>query len=675
VLTGCSANFDPKLTGPVPSNFTGSIQGMVHGGQGPIYNAAVYVFETGRTGYPSASVAGNQSIIGSTGSYSGIVNGTNYGNYVLTNAQGLFTIPTFTCTNQNDVIYLVSVGGQPIAGTTNTSATEMAAMGLCPSAGASSATANFPFVTINEVSTAAMAYAFGGFTLAGYDFSHISTSATNIAGIDNAYTNFTILDTVTSNNGANSTSPIDSANITLHAYTKLNTMANVLADCVNSGGTTSTSAPCYTLFQNATSNGVANGGTIPTDTASAMINITHNVQSNVSTIYGLASNSYAPYGPTLSAAPSDFSMSIQYNASGMYDPYQIAIDSTGAVYALSQYTSTGSTSPAITKFTQGAGYVGNTSLSSLSSLAIDQNNNILIVNQNSNLPVVAEYASSNTAALGSASSSPPVFSTAPAIGSNVYVAPTILVGPTNNVELDTFNAIYNAPYSSGSYGASSLLTGSNASSAYGFAADGIGTTWFVSSAPETSQKVNSAGTFASTSIGTSTPLYEAIDAKGRAVVLGFTTAGDSPAVVWLMSTTDVSIIASSALDGSLAGTGGSPSNPAIDGLGNVWVSNVTSGYCRVQSLTTSVTAVYINYGIYVDANAATSGNCVHDSDQIYSPAVDQSGNLWVPVRAPSNFAVSGYLSEILGVGAPTIQPLSVQTKKLLPTNTSFDIRP
>jgi hypothetical protein len=53
-------------------------------------------------------------------------------------------------------------------------------------------------------------------------------------------------------------------------------------------------------------------------------------------------------------------------------------------------------------------------------------------------------------------------------------------------------------------------------------------------------------------------------------------------------------------------------------------------------------------------------------------SVDQGGNLWVAVRRGSN---SGYMVEDIGVAGPTIQPLSVQSEKLLPTNTSFINRP
>jgi len=54
--------------------------------------------------------------------------------------------------------------------------------------------------------------------------------------------------------------------------------------------------------------------------------------------------------------------------------------------------------------------------------------------------------------------------------------------------------------------------------------------------------------------------------------------------------------------------------------------------------------------------------------------IDPSGNLWSTV-AQQYSADPGYVAEVLGVAAPTITPLSLQTLKEVPTNNSMDIRP
>jgi hypothetical protein len=339
-ITGCSGSFDPKLSGGEPATGASGItfKGHIQGGQAPIYAANIYVFQTGELGYPGPGVVANQSIITSTaaGTFNGAVNGNSYGAHVNTDSNGNFSFTLNNCTPGAGV-YIVSYGGQPIFGTQNIAAGEMASMGVCPATSTTGLFANNPFVNVNEVSTVAFAYAVGGFTAAGYDFSHISTSATNLAAMQNAFNLAQQLFSISTTGGAN-TGSATMPGATFPAA-KINTMANIVADCINSGGVTGSSSPCYTLLENATSNGTAGSGVIPSDTASALINITHYVQSNVSAIYALASNIYAPYSPTLTAQPSDFVMSIDYYASAMYDPYQVAIDGNGNVYALSDANS------------------------------------------------------------------------------------------------------------------------------------------------------------------------------------------------------------------------------------------------------------------------------------------------------------------------------------------------
>ena len=78
---------------------------------------------------------------------------------------------------------------------------------------------------------------------------------------------------------------------------RCNTLANILAACVNTPGTTSA---CSTLFTNALPGGTT--GTQPTDTATAAIDIAHNPAANITALYGLATAN-PPFSPALSAQP------------------------------------------------------------------------------------------------------------------------------------------------------------------------------------------------------------------------------------------------------------------------------------------------------------------------------------------------------------------------------------
>ena len=143
-------------------------------------------------------------------------------------------------------MYLYSIGGtqggvaNPVAG--------LLAAGNCPSGG------SFPsglYVVVNEVSTIATAYALAGFAT---DALHISSSGTPLAqtGIFNADANALNLENIATGT-ALTTTPAGNGTV---PQTTINTLANILAACVNSNGaSTGPTNPtaCYTLFNDAES--------------------------------------------------------------------------------------------------------------------------------------------------------------------------------------------------------------------------------------------------------------------------------------------------------------------------------------------------------------------------------------------------------------------------------------
>jgi len=112
--------------------------------------------------------------------------------------------------------------------------------------------------------------------------------------------------------------------------TLLNTLGNVLANCVDSANTYNAaesiyssgtaSTQCSTLFTNATSDGTTSGAK-PNDTATAAINIarypggTTSNTSEVSNIYNSISGN-VPFQPNLSTAPHDFAVGVTYLTPG-----------------------------------------------------------------------------------------------------------------------------------------------------------------------------------------------------------------------------------------------------------------------------------------------------------------------------------------------------------------------
>jgi hypothetical protein len=142
---------------------------------------------------------------------------------------------------------------------------------------------------------------------------------------------------------------ITSTNLTGAGYTltavpdsaKLNTIADILASCVNSIGTADFNGSCNTLFTDVT----PTGGTKPTDVLQAAVDMSLNPISNnaagsaanLTALYNLSTATGSPF-PGLSAAPTDWTLGIQYqdNAGAfLLKAQNVAIDSSGNVWVLS----------------------------------------------------------------------------------------------------------------------------------------------------------------------------------------------------------------------------------------------------------------------------------------------------------------------------------------------------
>ena len=157
-----------------------ALSGHVHGGQNPVLNGTIQLYQVGTTGYTSQAVP----LLTTT---------------VTTDSGGAFNITgDYTCTS-GSYLYITSSGGSPQVSsnpaTNNNNITLAAALGLCDNLSAST------FITIDEVTTVAAAYALAQFSQ-GTTFGttllskpgsgssapadNFSTSSTNVAGLGNA---------------------------------------------------------------------------------------------------------------------------------------------------------------------------------------------------------------------------------------------------------------------------------------------------------------------------------------------------------------------------------------------------------------------------------------------------------------------------------------------------------
>ncbi len=384
LLSGCA-----MTTTATPESAIGAtLQGNVHGGSQAVVGAHVHLMAAAATGYGAAAT----SLL-----TTGIAGTDSMGGYVLTSSTGSFSITgDYTCVAGTQVYVLATQGNPGLsAGSNNANLALMSAIGQCPATGTFLTTV--PTIWIDEVTTVASAYALSGFMT---DMTHVGSSGKPLAltGIANAFATVSNLVGV-STGAALATTPAGNGT---PPQAEINTLANILASCVNSAGLPATA--CTTLFSNA-----MNGSTAPTDTVTAALNIAHSPTANIGNLFGLQTGAGAPYQPTLASAPNDFTVAITYTGGGMNAPGSIAIDGVGDVWMVNYGNNSLSKIHGVTggAISPAGGFTGG-GLSGPFAIAIDPSNNAWVVNPatyvnfSQTAPTsVSEFSSGGTPALGS----------------------------------------------------------------------------------------------------------------------------------------------------------------------------------------------------------------------------------------------------------------------------------
>ena len=593
------------------------ITGVVSSGSTPIVGAHVYLFAANITGYGGAGIAassGNASLSLLSAAETGTSD--SLGAYVATGSNGGFSLTgDYTCSSGQQ-LYLYALGGNNGSGT-NSAAGLMAVIGSCPASGSSAITA-----TVNEVTTIAAAYAFAGFAT---DATHVSSSGTALAqvGIANAFANAANLVNLL-NGTALATTPAGNGTV---PQTEINTLANILADCVDTSGPGSNG--CALLLSNAMSGGST--GTAPTDTATAAINIAHHPGTGVAALYGLASS--GPFTPMLSAQPNDFTVALYFTGGGLDNPQRIAIDGSGNAWVANEFSpgSVTKLSSSGSILSGAGGYTGG-GMDEPSGIAIDGSGNAWVAN----------YAGSVTK-LSSSGSILSGTSGFPA-GGLIGYSTGITIDGSGNVWIPAYGFPVTKLSSSGSVlsGANGFTGSGLTGYSSGIAIDGSGNAWVAVSGNIVVTELSSSGSILSGTNGFFgggmwNPSAIAMDGSGNAWV----------ANLYGHSITKLSN-SGAFLSGANGFTGGDLDfsvGIAIDGSGNAWVVN---GYSNsgVNSGLGSITELSSSGSILSGLNGLTGGNL----DYPLSIAIDGSGNVWVG----SSFSA---VSELIGAAVPVITPV------------------
>ena len=301
-----------------------ALHGTIYGGQQPVTGATLQLYAAGNTTYGVGYNAGNSALIPAGSYYLGGAPGcvasgsqTCYAN-VVSDGSGSFTITNdYPCPTSTTPVYLVATGGSSANGSAaNPNLGLMVALGACGLLSSSTS------VSLNELTTVASIWALSPFMTS---IANIGTSATNSQGLLNA---FAAVNKVVNIGSGSFPGPALPANATL-PIAKLNTLADILASCINStGGTSGDHSGCGNLFAAATVNGVA-----PTDTITAAMNIAQHPGSSVNALLAIPSIN-DPFQPIVSATspPTDWTIAINYQGGGLSTPKGIAVDSSGNVW-------------------------------------------------------------------------------------------------------------------------------------------------------------------------------------------------------------------------------------------------------------------------------------------------------------------------------------------------------
>jgi streptogramin lyase len=596
-LAGCAVNAGAP-TNAVPLE---AVHGSVHGGQQPVSGATVTLVAPGTTGYGSVG-----SVLATT----------------TTASDGTFTIPhPLVCPVGNTLVYLLATGGNAGAGT-NTFLAEAAVVGPCSSINTSS------FFSISEVTTVAAAYVLAPFATVTTGVTSIGTSATNLQGLGNAYgtaSNLVNLATGAAHVTADLTGIVPPT-------AELNTLADILSACVNQGPVVVSPSSCDTLFIDTT----PSGGVSPTDTFQAAINLAKNPALHNTSLFGLVASN-APYQPTLTSAPGDFTLALGYNGGGITTgngTICVVIDASGDAWITTGYPGSGTHS--LTEISPAGVYLSGSTVAASTGFAsaalnnpiglvIDASGNLVVANNGANNVLKFNTSGNLLSTFSSSSIGGPNGLTVDAAG-NTWVANYSASSDVTTIITSAFAESSHSPLTTGNYGAVDVAAGPLA-------------VWQTSHTSNLISRIDLT-TFAVTNVNLAQPSAGIdIDHNNTAWVANI---GDGN----LYKVTDAGV-----LSAPYYYPNGGVQSIAIDGLGNIF----GGGYLFNNNLQGALVE-YNNSGIYLATpNGFYGSNVIPNLPQIDGIAIDGSGNVWI-AGSNTGTTLPVYVAEVIGVAAPVVTP-------------------
>ena len=712
-LTGCAFSGGPAGGGGTTTTTTGGatpgsptakagLGGRVYGAQSPIIGAAVTLWAAGTGG---SNGTGGTYTYGNGETQVATATTDQNGNFSFNNLSGVSPCTT------GQLLYITSLGGNTGAGNNQYAALMAALPSPC-----SSTTGN-TYVVVNEVTTVASVTAlqqFMSIASSGTPAWTIGAPAANITGMANAFTQVGNL--VTIGTGASGPTAISGPNITTGPYTttitpdstKINTMADVLAACINTDGTGTGTGTCSGLLTATT----PTGSPSPTDTIQVAYYLATNPAGlNMPNSPGepayLASNyifgTAIPFNP-YNASLTDWTIDVNWKTTtgtstvvGTANAASVAIDGSGNIWTSALNSS--ATGLGVTEFNPAgqvqftpattASVVGGWNYSTCTTcgtavnlggthtgdaIAIDTNGNAWATSWNGTTNTISSQIEAPVVKITAGTST----ATAYLVG---YSPAGISIDGNNNLYIGdgastTANRYYESELVAAGTTAYSTLnagTGRTTNSAYYVTStiDEAGYVWPANTAggPEATSgpiiipritNTGAASTVGSTTALPSAVYYLAADASGNA--WGSTTTGTSGAtgLEYINVGGNVAAsIASPTVTSYPIGTNGStqgglyaPQGMAIDGTGNLWVvnSNGSAGggiseFAPSNNGTTLTALSPSGTGVW----GFFAGSSLNTP---IGAAIDGSGDVWFKTKGGSN------LYYLVGVASPVVTPIA-----------------
>ena len=579
LLAGCATKGGLDFTNPAPTPGSPALTGKVYGGQQPISGATIQLYAVATTSKGAAT-----ALISSD---------------VTTAANGTFSITgDYSCTG-NPLVYIVATGGNS-GGGANSAISLMTALGACNNLTSST------FITINELTTVASVYALAPF-MSGYK--NVGAASADATGIANAFQTVNSLVNTASGSAPGPGLPADG----IVPTTELFTLADILASCVNSAGSS-----CTGLFSAAT----PTGGSAPSDTIGAALNIATHPGNNVATLLSLTTAN-PPFEPTLTATPNDWTVAVKYADPSLNAPYGLAIDASGDVWvtneagaSVTELSTIGTTLSGTNGFT-GGGLLGP------KGIAIDKSGNAWIANAGGNSVVKLGPTGSVLSGAGGFT------------GGGIAVPVAVALDSQSNLWAANFSGnSVSVLTSTGSPNAASPLTDAGAIvSPTGIAIDKNGYGW-----------VSNGGANNVILIQSESGSFYYTQATDNAIQGSMGIAVDANSNKWVAAS---GINAVSFFTGF---SGASPLSPirsagfnvptgvATDGASNVWITN-GSAAGGIAELNSSGTVL----------SPSTGFGSLNTPVTI---AVDSSGNLWTANLGDNS------VTEFVGIAVPVTTPIA-----------------